>query len=747
MPESQGLILLVTTDEALYQDLAPAAASKGLKLAAVAAPAEAAAQLTAAAGAAATLVVDFGRVPVSAREGLLALRAQAPQVLFVFLETNASISPDTPAPLRRLPWPLPVGFADQVRATDRPVVMLADKTLFSTAALTLALQQAGVQLVSLESTTGLVEFLHEQQQARTPKPKPSGIKSFWGRLSGEESDVKEMPVLGRVVVAMFSGSVADAEGLDRRIREVVPEAVCYHISSLDAGRAAVAAIKDKQIVSLSRDLAGRLPELLAASGESEQAPSKEGGRILLVDNNKPYVMAMGQALIGAGYEVVTATDSEESLQLFRTQEKGYFHVAIIGTAIAYGQHSGAEFVQQLRELDKREGAEDQSHLRIIFMVDQFPAETVTRRLGEVVKLGLDDALVKPVEPVQLLASVQRALDRRYLLLENARQKKEIEENNRQLAQLNDFQKKFFAMVAHDVKNPLTAIMGYSEVLGMRLKSNPGELKYASHIHSAAKTLNTLISDLVDLAAIESGKLRVEIGALDLLGVLGEVRSRIEIVAGQRKIEFGVEAPAALPLLAGDPARLGQVIQNLCTNAIQYTKEGGKVTVRVEAQPEKVVVSVIDTGIGIAAEDLPRIWERFFQTEEAKKMRKAGFGLGLKIAREVVQMHGGEMGIESQLGVGSRFFFFLPVRTAPAAAAPAARPDPLPSLTNPPGSMPAPAQPPETPAPAPRPAQPTPPPTPAPRSEPPPKTDPPRSAPPSGGTGVLPPLTDPPKREM
>ncbi|MDD5629321.1 MAG: ATP-binding protein, partial [Elusimicrobia bacterium] len=630
MAESQTLILLVTTDQALCQEMAAAAAGQGLKVAAAATPAEAAAQLPAAAGSLAALTADFGRVPFSEREALLAMRQQAEQVVFVFLETSASISPDSAAPLRRLPWPLPAGFADQVRATDRPVVVLADKTLFSTAALPLALQQAGVQIVSLESTTGLVEFLHEQQQARTPKPKQSGLKTLWGRLSGgEEAETKEVPVLGRVVVAMFSGSMADAEGLDRRIREVVPEAVCYHVSSLDAGRAAVAAIRDRQLVALPRDLATRLPELLTASRGAGEVLSKEGGRILLVDNNKPYVMAMGQALIGAGYEVVTATDSEESLQLFRSKEPGYFHLAIIGTAIAYGQHTGAEFAQKLREFDKAEGREGQSYLRIIFMVDQFPAETVTRRLGEVVKLGLDDALVKPVEPVQLLASVQRALDRRYLLLENARQKKEIEESNRQLARLNDFQKKFFAMVAHDVKNPLTAIMGYSEVLGMRLKSNPGELKYASHIHSAAKTLNTLISDLVDLAAIESGKLRVEIGALDLLSVLGELRSRIEIVAQQRKIVFGVEAPASLPPLAGDPARLGQVIQNLCTNAIQYTREGGKVTVRVEVQPEKVVVSVIDTGIGIAPEDLPRVWQRFFQSEEAKKMRKAGFGLGLK----------------------------------------------------------------------------------------------------------------------
>ncbi len=728
MAEDRGFILLITADRALYQDMAPAAASRGLKLVAVATVPEAAAQLTSAAGAIAALVVDFGRVPVSEREALLALRQQAPQVPFVFLETNASIAPDMSAPLRRLPWPLPVGFADQVRATDRPVVMLTDKTLFSTAALPLALQQAGVQIVSLESTTGLVEFMHEQQQARAPRPKPIGLKRFWSRLSGGE-EVEPMQVLGRIVVAMFSGSMADAEGLDRRIREVVSEAVCYHISSLDAGRAASVALKERQLVSLLREQAGRLPEYLTTSGENDKTQSRGGGRILLVDNFKPTLAALGQALMGAGYEVFTAESGDEVLQQFQA---GAYHLAVIGTAIAYAQHPGAEFAQKLRERDR--------DLRIIFMVDRYPMQAALQGVSQVVELGLDDALLKPVESSRLIFSVQRALERRFLLLENTRLLKEIQESNRQLAQLNEFQKKFFAMVAHDIKNPLTAIMGYSEVLGMRLKSSPGELKYTSHIHSAAKTLNTLISDLVDLAAIESGKLRVEIGPLDLLAVITEVRVRIEIVAGKRKINFTVETPVDLPLLAGDPARLGQVIQNLCTNAIQYTKEGGKVIVRVEAFPGKVVVSVLDTGIGIAAEDLPRIWERYFQTEEAKNMRRAGFGLGLKIAREVVQMHGGEMGIESQVGVGSRFFFSLPVPTVPMAAVPAASPKPLSSLTGPLRSIP---------EPMPTGALPTapdrqgggvaaPPPTLRPASPP---------AAPSGGTGMLPPLTDPPEREM
>jgi len=663
MAEAKGRVLVVTTDQALVDEMTPSASARSLELVCVASLRDAATQLGMSPFAAAA--VDFGTVPASARGEFLALHKHMPKVPYFLLETNQSIAPDTPAPLRRLAWPLPAGFADQVRATERPVVFLADQTLFTTAAMQLALQKAGVQVVSLESTVGLVEFLQQQKEARTPKPQPK--KTIWERLGVVAEGAAEsgsVPVLGRVVVAYFPSSVRYAEGLDVRIRQVVPEAVCYYVYGMDPARAAAQALKESQPASLMREAAGRFLGFLAESSEEskprakEKEKEKEKERILLVDNFKPALSALGQALMGTGYEVVTAAEGEEALNLFG---QGAYHLAIIGTAIAYAQHSGAELAQKLRERDP--------DLRIIFMVDRYPLQAALQGVSQVVELGLDDALLKPVESSRLIFSVQRALERRFLLLENARLLQEVRESNRQLAQINDFQKKFFAMVAHDVKNPLTAILGYSEVMGMRLKDRPNELKCVAHIHSAAKTLNLLISDLVDLAAIESGKLRVEIGPLDLAAVVNDLRPRIEIVAQQRKINFAVEMPPALPPLAGDAARLGQVIQNLCTNAIQYTKEGGKVTVRVAAFPDQVVVSVMDTGIGISQEDLPHIWERFFQTEEAKKMRRAGFGLGLKIAREIVQMHGGEMGIESKLGEGSRFFFRLPVQAAAPAPAP------------------------------------------------------------------------------
>ncbi len=651
MAELKGRVLVVTTEKALLEEMTPSISGRGLELFCVPSLNYAAAQLGA--GEFFAMVVDFGQIASTEREAFLALHTANSKVHFFTLETSSSNAPFSSSPLRRIGWPLPAGFADQIRTTDRPVVILADQTLFTTSAIQGAFQQAGVQSVFLESTQGLIGFVHKQNEARIIVSQPKKPKSLWSRLGGEEETVSEtMPFLSKVVVALFPGTMEEAEDLDSRIRTAVPEAVCYYISGMDTMRYAIQALKSGHPVALPREQAGRIAGILFDSSESGAVrPSeKEKGRVILLDNLKPILASLGKALMGAGYEVTTSMDGEEALKLC---EKGAFHLAVIGTAIAFAQHSGAELAQKLRERDP--------DLRIIFMVDRYPLQAALQGVSQVVELGLDDALLKPVEASRLIFSVERALERRFLLLENARLLSEVQEFNRKLAQVNGFQTKFFAMVAHDVKNPLTAILGYAEALGVKLKSLPSELKYALNIHSAAKTLNLLISDLVDLAAIESGKLRVEIGTLDLLSVVNEVRSRIEIVAQQRKINFAVELPPALPVLAGDPVRIGQVIQNLCTNAIQYTKQEGKVTIKVEAAPDRVIVGVVDTGIGISKEDLPRIWERFFQTAEAQKMRKAGFGLGLKIAREIVQMHGGEMGIESELGVGSRFFFHIPIK--------------------------------------------------------------------------------------
>ncbi len=668
MADTIGRVLVITTGKELLDELAPSMSGRGLELVCVPTLKYAAARL--ATGDCSAMVVDFVQVPPAEREGFLALHKQFPKVHLFTLETIASLAPAVNAPLRRLSWPLPMGFADQVRVIVRPVIILTDQVLFTTGAVQNAFHDAGVQPVSLEGPRELPEFIRKLAEARAAAPKPKKSKPLWGLLGSEEETSPEpAPLPMNVAIVQFTGTMKEADALDTEVRGAMPEAVCYYVSGVDTDRYGIQALKEGQLVALPRDQAGRVAGILKENteGGDVRLKKREKERVLLLDNFKPALATLGQALTGRGYEVTTSMSGEDALGLCRS---GTFHLAVISTSIPFGQHNGAELAQKLREHDP--------DLRIIFMVDQYPLQAALKGVSQVVELGLDDAILKPIEASRLIFSVEKALERRFLVLENARLLKEMQELNRQLAAINGFQKNFFATVAHDVKSPLTAILGYSEVLTNKLKAMPSEGRYAANIQTSAKTLNVLISDLVDLAAIESGKLRVEIGTLNLLAVIQDVYERVKIAAQKRNLNMTLEAPAALPPLAGDDARVGQVVQNLCTNAIQYTKEGGKITIKAEVLPDRVVVSVIDTGIGISKEDLPRVWERFFQTKEAQGMRKAGFGLGLKIAREIVQRHGGEMGIESELGVGSRFFFHIPLKkpgaepAAPASqAAPAA----------------------------------------------------------------------------
>ncbi|MCM2268176.1 MAG: hybrid sensor histidine kinase/response regulator [Elusimicrobiales bacterium] len=661
MAEIKGHVLLVTSGKELLLEMTPSMSGRGLELLCVPSLKYVAERL--AAGDCAAVVADFSWLPPTEREALLALHAQYSKVPLFTLESVASMAPAVTSPLRRLSWPLPMGFPDQVRVIGRPVVLLADQVLFSTGAVQKAFQLAGVQTVSLESAREVPAFLNQQAEARRLAAQVKEPKKGWASLLGgseEPPPPPPPPTVGNLLVAQFSGAAKEASALDAAIRAAVPEAVCYLVSGVDLVRYAIQALKENQPVAIPRDQSGRVAGILVESSEGSDVrlKARDTERILLLDNFKPALASLGQALQGAGYEVTSTMDGEDALGLC---QKGAFHLAVIG-ATNFAQHSGAELAQKLRERDP--------DLRIIFMVDQYPLKAALQGVSQVVELGLDDAILKPVEASRLIFSVEKALERRFLLLENARLLKEMQELNRQLAAINGFQKNFFATVAHDVKSPLTAILGYAEVLTKKLQAMPSEGRYAANIQTSAKTLNVLISDLVDLAAIESGKLRVEIGTLNLLAVIQDVYERVKIAAQKRNLNMTLETPPVLPPLAGDDARVGQVVQNLCTNAIQYTKEGGKITIKAEVTPDRVIVSVIDTGIGISKEDLPRVWERFFQTKEAQGMRKAGFGLGLKIAREIVQRHGGEMGIESELGVGSRFFFHIPLKTdAPPPAPP------------------------------------------------------------------------------
>ncbi|MBI4387048.1 MAG: hybrid sensor histidine kinase/response regulator [Elusimicrobia bacterium] len=553
--------------------------------------------------------------------------------------------------LQRIRWPMTNAFLEDVRRyAAAPMVFLADTTLFSTGFLQNVLQRQGVQTVQLEAPVGISEVLR-------PPPEADTGGSFFGKLLSSEP-AKKTATLGRTAVVLWKGEMGEAEALAQRLRATMPEALVFLVTTAGPIQEAEHSLRQGQVGRFPRSMIDKVPTLL--EGKPIEDPHSKG-RILLVDNFRPFLIQLSQGLMGDGFEIVALMNGEEALGVARRER---FHLAIVGAPLAHAKQTGIELAQKLREID--------SDMRLILMVDRYPLQAALQGVSQVVEVGLDDCLLKPVEPSRLQFSVSRALERRRLLLENARLLLELQVSNDKLARLNGFQSKFFATVAHDVKNPLTAIRGYAELMNMRIQ-DPDLAKCVGHILSSSKTLEGLVSDLVDYAAIESGKLRVNLGPCDLLEVVQEVRSRIEVVAQKRKIRFAVQVPPQLPVLQGDPLRLGQVIQNLCTNAVQYTPEGGSVTLAVDRAATEIVVGIRDTGIGISREDLPRVFERFFQTEEAQRMRRAGFGLGLKIAQEIVRAHGGNIGVESELGKGSRFFFTIPFPILSSVPTPPPRP--------------------------------------------------------------------------
>ena len=655
----KGRVLVIGGDAALMAELTPSMLGREYELAT--APDARAAALKLSSETFAAVVADFSKMPPADREALARLQRDRGGFALLGLEAASSLSPATASSIRRLPWPLPRGFLDQVRAVEVPILFFVEPSLFLTQGIQNALRQSGVRFFQMDGFVGMIEMMRDQmalaEEARS-KSKPG---SFWDRLSGSPED-QGGAALGHVAVMKFAGVVGEAAQFDARVRQSLPNAVSYLVTTMDPLRAAVVAVSNGQPAILPRESAVRVAEILTDGLNAVKSAPREKERLLLVDNDMPTLSRLTEALLALGYDVTSTINGEEALKL--ASAKPFALAAIGGSALETTKLSGSNLALKLREKDK--------DLRIILMVDQFPVQDALKGVSRAIELGLDDAILKPIDGSRLVLSIQRALEQRFLKLENVRLLKEVQDSARQLAQVNGFQTKFFATVAHDVKNPLTAILGYAEVLSMRLKSQPDELKCAAHIHNAAKTLNLLVSDLVDLAAIESGKLRVEIGPLDLASVINDVKSRVDVVASRKQLQFHVSLPPALPALNGDAHRLGQVIQNLCTNAVQYTKEGGRISIEATLHPDWVVVGVRDTGIGISKEDLPRVWERFFQTKEAQNMRKAGFGLGLKIAREIVLMHGGDMGIESELGVGSFFYFKLPV-PKPAPPTPATTP--------------------------------------------------------------------------
>jgi signal transduction histidine kinase len=213
------------------------------------------------------------------------------------------------------------------------------------------------------------------------------------------------------------------------------------------------------------------------------------------------------------------------------------------------------------------------------------------------------------------------------------------------------------VVAHDLRNPLSTIL--TQVWAMERHGPEPErrsLKPLEVIQRAAKRMNRLIQDLLDVARMEAGQLTIERARLSAVELITEAVDMQKPLASSSSIELRVEVDADVPDVLGDRDRLLQVFENLIGNAIKFTKTGGRITAGAASRDDEVVFWVADTGCGIASENLPRVFDRFWQ---ATRAGRKGAGLGLPITQGIVEAHGGRIWVESEFGRGSTFFFTIP----------------------------------------------------------------------------------------
>jgi CheY-like chemotaxis protein len=254
-----------------------------------------------------------------------------------------------------------------------------------------------------------------------------------------------------------------------------------------------------------------------------------------------------------------------------------------------------------------------------------------------------------------MSAVAAGVDRGVLL-------ERLKHANAELVEANYHKTVFLANMSHELRTPLNAILGFSELLVDAPNGQFPEAtakRFLEQVHSSGKHLLGLINDVLDLSKIEAGQMELRLQMVGVAEVIAEVVSTVEPLASKKRISVKADGATAGEIRA-DAGKLKQMVLNLISNAIKFTPDGGTVTIQAARTPDRVEISVSDNGIGIAPEDIHRVFKEFQQLDSGANRSQQGTGLGLALTRSFAILHGGNVRVESELGKGSRFTLDLPV---------------------------------------------------------------------------------------
>jgi signal transduction histidine kinase len=382
----------------------------------------------------------------------------------------------------------------------------------------------------------------------------------------------------------------------------------------------------------------------------------ERGPILVVDDHEPARYARSRILRRAGFEVLETDRGSDALQLI-----GAHKPRLVILDINLPDIDGWEVCRRIK-------ADPATASTVVLQV----SATYVREedLARALEGGADAALVEPVDPTVLIATV-KALLRARLAEDALRVALDREQAARTVAEAaNRAKDEFLAVLSHELRSPLNAIVTWVTLLRSRSGDAGLVARGLEAIERSARLQASLVAELLDVSRIVSGKMELDVGAVDLTGVIGAALNVVRPEARARSIRISAWVDPKLRPIRGDGGRLQQVIGNLLTNSIKFTPEGGRIEIRAEHSGPWAEIRVSDNGRGIEKELLPHVFERFRQGDSSTTRAQMGLGLGLAIVRHLVEMHGGSVRADSPgIGQGSTFTVRLPLSPPGSLTAP------------------------------------------------------------------------------
>jgi two-component system, sensor histidine kinase and response regulator len=375
-----------------------------------------------------------------------------------------------------------------------------------------------------------------------------------------------------------------------------------------------------------------------AAGDLNQTKS-----ILVIDDELGIREGCRRVLEPSGFNVETAATLQEGLDQIRSHE---FDVVLLDVMMPDGR--GFDLLDPIRE-------KDPDTIPIIIT-----GYATVELAVEAIKAGAYDFISKPFSPDILRLTVNQGLERRQLSLA-AKRLAVIEEESAELAQakreaerLSEFKTAFTFKVAHELRAPVAGAISLIRPLmrGLAGQLNERQQDILTRIDNRLDILLELVNDLLDLAATKTVISQEALENITLQPIIQEVLDRLSVEADAKKISITIEEPAGNLTVKATKKGLSTIFSNVLGNAIKYTPEAGCVQVRIAGNDGRVLVLVSDTGLGIPAEDLPRIGDEFFRAKNVRRSAVAGTGLGLSIVKELMNNFGGSIGIDSVEGQGT-----------------------------------------------------------------------------------------------